>query len=116
MNQKGQGPYSPVATFKTRTSVEFGNLEDLVISEIMYDAIPHGLISGDNFEFIEFSNVGDKPLDLNGVYFTSGIQFHFPADAILEPKQYAVIARNATAFNIRYNFMPIGTFEVYDHH
>lgn len=69
----------------------------LRITEVMY--APN--ISGD-FEFVELQNVGPVPLTLDGVRFTSGISYAFPAGSTLAPGAYIVVCKNRTSFLARY--------------
>ena len=83
--------------------------QSLRISEINYNpheptdeelaAIP-GLDNND-FEFVELQNAGTETINLLGVHFTAGIDYVFPA-AMLAPGQYAVIAANKDALQLRY--------------
>lgn len=72
----------------------------LRISEIMYH--PQDLPIGDpNSEFIELTNIGPDPINLNLVKFTNGVDFMLPSTE-LAPDQYVVIVRNTAAFNAQY--------------
>lgn len=71
---------------------------DLVITEVMYDSPEVGL---DVLEFIEIQNVGDETIDLEGVYFSKGIEYSFP-DMILEPGNYVVLCADAAAFQLNF--------------
>jgi len=81
----------------------------LVLSEIDYHpADPTGeelatdpTLSSNDFEFIEVVNAGDRPLDVTGYHFTSGIEFIFSSGE-LAPGEVAVVARNPDAFALRY--------------
>jgi hypothetical protein len=71
-------------------------LYGLRITELMY----HASI-GNNFDYIELQNIGQKTLNLNGVHFSKGIGFTFP-EMTLEAGQYVVIAANVAAFQAAY--------------
>ena len=59
----------------------------LVISEIMYHPA-----DGSGLEFIELFNISDSvTLNLEGIAFTSGINYTFPAGTTLAPGNYIVI-------------------------
>jgi hypothetical protein len=79
----------------------------LRISEIMYHPV-----GGDDYEFIELTNIGATPLDLSGAYF-EGIEmtfkYGFPP---LAPGDYIVLAYNETAFAERYPTVSIA--DTYD--
>jgi hypothetical protein len=71
-------------------------LDGLRITEIMYHAP-----NSPDYDYIELQNVGDVPLDMNGVRFTNGIEFTFP-DMTLDVGQYVVIDSNQASFAERY--------------
>ncbi|MHC4640678.1 MAG: hypothetical protein ACYS32_03470, partial [Planctomycetota bacterium] len=50
---------------------------------------------------IELQNVGNVPLDMNGVRFTDGIDYTFP-EMTLDVGQYVVIVSNLASFTDRY--------------
>jgi hypothetical protein len=53
------------------------------------------------YDYIELQNVGDVPLDMNGVRFTDGIVYTFP-EMTLDAGQYIVIDSNQASFAERY--------------
>ena len=59
-------------------------------------------ISGKKFEFIEFKNIGGYAVDLSRLRFYSAIDFQFPPNAVLYPRQFYVIAANSKWFFERY--------------
>ena len=72
-------------------------------------------LGGDDYEFIEFQNVGGSELDLTGVFLDQGVRFTFPPDTSpLLPGQVVVLVSNPTTFAERYPNMRIGG--VYDGH
>ena len=74
------------------SSAEVGRLlSGLRVSEIMYHPRDGDL------EFIELTNTSSQPIDLEGVRFTSGIQFVFGRES-LEPGACLVLVRNRRAF------------------
>jgi hypothetical protein len=82
---------------------------NLVISEIHYHpgepSSPEEIATSsdrDDYEFVEFLNTGNNPIDLTQVYFTDGITFTFPLNTILNPGKRLVIVRNLEAFTSRY--------------
>ena len=82
---------------------------NLVISEIHYHpaepATPGEIAIStdrDDYEFIEFLNIGAQPIDLTGVYFSTGINFAFAPNTLLDPGARAVLVRNPAAFAERY--------------
>lgn len=82
----------------------------LRITELMYNP-PPGFIESpydnDDFEFTELMNTGDSPLNLQGVRFTSGVDFTFPelADPAgdLQPLEAVLLVRNHEAFASRHD-------------
>lgn len=78
-------------------------VEDLRITELMYNPPDSNdiLYDNDEYEFIELRNIGSSTLELEGVRFTNGIDFTFPAYS-LAAGDYVVIVKNLTAFQARY--------------
>ncbi len=70
-------------------------MDGLRITELMYHP------ASDGVEFIELKNVGEQPLNLNGVRFLDGIEYEFHS-RILEPGQFLIVAPNVPAFQSRY--------------
>ncbi len=79
----------------------------LAVGEILFDAPGSGATDGAEFEFIELTNTGSKPLDLGGVGFTEGIAGTFATGTTLAPGAYLVAARNPAAFSTRYPGVPV---------
>jgi hypothetical protein len=75
----------------------------LRITEFMFNPFVDETSTNDSevFEFIEVRNTSSQALSLVGMKFTKGITFNFP-DVVLGPGQYAVIVKNAAAFQSRY--------------
>ncbi|MGB2861905.1 MAG: lamin tail domain-containing protein, partial [Sedimentisphaerales bacterium] len=97
---------SPIQ-FVTGESMSAGILEDLRITEVMYNppAPPAGdSTDNEEFEFIELMNIGDENLDLSSVSFVDGITFDFGKGNItsLGPGEFVLVVRNRTAFMSRY--------------
>ena len=67
-------------------------VDDVVINEIMYGPISES--SED--QFVELFNKGTNAINLRDYKFTSGIDFKFPAGAVLPAQGYVVVARNYT--------------------
>ncbi|MHA3774545.1 lamin tail domain-containing protein [Verrucomicrobiota bacterium sgz303538] len=105
--QNANGEWSPLTEAKFVVS----QAVPLLLTEIMYHPLDQGAIDGDEFEFLELKNVGTQTLNLNGMQFTDGITFTFPAGATLAPGAFAVLAKNATQFAARYPGVPVaGTY------
>ncbi|MCX8155575.1 MAG: immunoglobulin domain-containing protein [Verrucomicrobiae bacterium] len=78
------------------------DLTALVVTEIMYNPLPEGIVSGDEFEFLELKNVGTNTLNLSGLAFTEGISFTFTNNTRLGPGQIFLLVRNPEQFTRRY--------------
>lgn len=77
-----------------------GLIADLKVTELMYNSP-----AGSDYDFIELLNTSDsQTLDLNGVKFTQGIDFTFPAGSTLAPGAYLILAKaaNKAAFRTHY--------------
>ena len=74
----------------------------LLVTEIMYNPPPWGGTNGDDLEFLELKNTGSTTLALEGLSFTAGITFRFPAGVLLGPGRLLVLARNAAEFEAKY--------------
>ncbi len=72
-------------------------LAPLVITEIMYNNP-----GADTLEFIELYNNGFEAVNINGYYFSDGIDFIF-SSVVVEPKQYIVVCANQIFFNDFFN-------------
>ena len=68
---------------------------DLVITEIMYNPPESG---SDSLEFLELYNNDIVDIDLEGFYFSEGVEFSFP-DIIIESGDYIVLAADTVAFH-----------------
>ncbi len=93
--------------FETGEPMSAGILEDLRITEVMYNppAPPAGdTTDNEEFEFIELMNIGDENLDLSYVSFIDGITFDFSNGGItnLGPGEFVLVVRNRAAFLSRY--------------
>ncbi|MGE5609609.1 MAG: lamin tail domain-containing protein [Bacillota bacterium] len=78
--------------------------DSLRITELHYD--PAAPAEGspytkDDFEFVELTNIGPQPINLNGVSFVNGITFTF-GNMELAPGQQVVVVKNLDAFKLRY--------------
>ncbi len=75
-------------------------LANLRITEVMYQ--PTAATSAGDYEFIELQNIGSASLDLDGVRFTNGLDYTFPAGTRLAGGAFLVVAKSRTAFASRY--------------
>lgn len=86
-------------------------LDNLRVTEVMYNPgdadTSNGELDVDNdeFEFIEIKNTGEENIDLTYLSFTEGIAFDFASSDIevLLPGEFAIVVKNAAAFNSRYS-------------
>ncbi len=86
---------------------------NLVISEFHYHPAEPTLpaetaisMDRDDYEFVEFMNIGPQPIDLTNVSFSDGITYFFPSNTVLQAGARFVIARNTAAFAARYGSQP----------
>ena len=81
-----------------------GILNDLRITELMYNPPDGPGYDNDEFEFIELKNTGPNTLDLTYVSFTDGITFDFNDSSVtsLDPCDFVLVVRNQAAFESRY--------------
>lgn len=90
------------------------NYTHLKVTEIHYhptdSLVANDTIPGQDFEFIELKNTGDKPISLAGLKFTSAIEYEFKPTDILAPKQFWVIASKPKWFYERHYMVPSGNF------
>jgi hypothetical protein len=86
-------------------------LLNLRITEIQYHPDYPDSLGRDSLEFIEFKNVGSEACTLTGVTFSSGIQYTFPAGAVLKPDSFCVLASNSKWFKTRYGFKPFDEYK-----
>jgi hypothetical protein len=84
-------------------------MDGLRITEVNYHPHddPSGAHADDDFEFLEFQNIGSQQLDLTGVRVENGIDYTFggtdPAEKVfLDPGEFIVIVKNRLAFEARY--------------
>lgn len=72
----------------------------LAVTEIMYK--PSG---GNNLEFVELFNYGDKPVRLHGLSFKRGIFLDFGGEypEFLQPNEYAVVPNDLGTFSTVYD-------------
>jgi hypothetical protein len=100
--------WSPIIEAQYFIAQDFSKL---LLTEIMYNPPGDGSASGNEFEFLEFKNIGAITQDLSGLSFSKGINFAFTNGTRLFPGQFFVIVRNATNFAARYPGVAInGTY------
>ena len=81
--------------------------QPIVINEILYKPVTQD----DNDQYVELYNQGQAAVDLSGWTFVDGLNYTFPADAILPAGGYFVVCRNVTHLLTNYpNLTPAITF------
>ena len=86
----------------------YTELPSVVISEFMFhpEAPPAGSeFTDEDFEYIEFLNIGNEPVPLAGMRLKGGVDFTFPSlgNPTLLPGEYVLVVNNVEAFASRYN-------------
>lgn len=95
----------------------YGDYSDLRVTEMMYaalvpDAVKAQGYSRDDLAWIELQNTGIGILNVEGVKFTSGIDYTFPA-ARLNAGERLVLVKNLDAFATLYNTNGLFLFSGY---
>lgn len=83
--------------------------KNLVITELMYSPkLYDGDVSSDRdqYAWLEVSNAGKWPIEMEGIKLTSGIDYTFPA-FLLKGGESVVIAKNVDVFSTRYSINQI---------
>lgn len=86
------------------TATYYVDLPPLRITEIMFHPPPPpagNTNDADNFEYLEFQNIGSTPLNLQGFTLSGGVDFVF-SSLTLTGGQHTVLVRNLAAFQSRY--------------
>ena len=86
------------------------NFYDLKITEIHYHPFAQDTISSGEFEFVELKNTGTSTLDLGGLQLIKGVEYEFPPETELKPKEFIVLASNSDYFFDRYGFLPFDDY------
>lgn len=91
------------------------NYSDLKVTEISYhppDLVNgNDTLSGKDLEFIEFKNTGINALYLSGLVLDSAVFFRFPADAMIAPQKFYVIASKPSRFYDYYGLQASGNYK-----
>jgi len=91
-------------------------LDKLVINEIHYHPEDEGTIGlpgyvdGDEFEFVEIKNTSSVAIQMQGVMFTEGIEYEFPAGSVIPAGGFIVLAENAIEYQNRYGAAPFDQY------
>ena len=92
------------------TANRFELHDEIVINEIMYHHRSETVAAaagGNEYavndeEWIELYNRGVQSVDLSGWRLAEAVDYRFPADTMLEPGKYLLIARDAAALTAKY--------------
>ena len=79
---------------------------DVVINEIHYNGEPNTAAN----EFVELHNTGSEPVDVSGWFFSSGIDYTFPADTEIAGSGYLVIAERPGALLTEFGVTAYGPY------
>jgi hypothetical protein len=83
---------------------------NIIISELHYHPLPQDSVDESEFEFIELQNAGTEAQNLSLARFVKGVNDVFPANTILRPAEYLVLASDEHYFSLRYGFSPFGAY------
>lgn len=97
--RRNAGDWSALVEAQYYPSNDFSKL---TVTELMYDPPRNGLISGEEYEFLELKNTGAATLDLSSLSFTAGITFTFTNGTRLAPGQFFVLGRNPAELASKY--------------
>ncbi|HMP81370.1 MAG TPA: lamin tail domain-containing protein [Verrucomicrobiota bacterium] len=107
-DNQGKSTFEPWGGAADTASLTIGSpLLNLAITELNYHPhTPAGSetvvsTNAEDYEFVEFQNLGASPLNLNGVRFVAGITYTFPSQ-MLAPGARIVIVKDLVAFSERY--------------
>ncbi len=102
--------WSPLAEATYIAGGEAAAPGNVAVSEIYYHpraaepSFGEELAAEGGFEFIELTNIGTKPVDLAGVYFSDGVDFVAPPDTVLplDVGGRAVLVDDRSVFRSRF--------------
>lgn len=81
---------------------------DIVITEIMYNP-PES--NNDSLEFVELYNKGNAAVNLGGWYFNAGVDFTFPANTMIQPGGYVLVAIDSVSLLNVFGVTAVGEFQ-----
>ncbi|MEN8156089.1 MAG: CotH kinase family protein [Bacteroidota bacterium] len=108
-----QGDWSPIREINLLAANE--DYTNLVITEVHYHP-EDMLFQGDSLfskdlEFVEFKNTGEDAIALGGLVLDSAIYYEFPADAVVAPGRFYVVASKPSVFYLRYGMVASGNYK-----
>jgi hypothetical protein len=87
---------------------------NLKTTELMYHPLDYiagtDTTSDDDYEFIEFKNIGESAINLSGLKLDSAVTYDFPDNTVLGPKNFYVVASKPSRFYDRYGLVASGNF------
>lgn len=111
---KDNEDWSPIRAIKILTPAISEDYSYLKVTELNYNPLDevtgNGIVSGSDFEFIEFKNTGMYALNISSVHLDSAVQYTVPANTILNPNEYFVVADKPRYFYDRYGWVSSGNF------
>ncbi len=109
----GTGEWSALNEALFTINTEPAASGNLVIAEMHYHPTNPGTATEsavstdrDDYEFLEFLNIGSRNIDLTGARFNEGINFTFPENTVLAPGGRLLLLRNHLAYEARYGSLP----------
>jgi hypothetical protein len=80
--------------------------EQIVINEIHYEPLDNSQAA----EFIELYHAGATPVNLGSWTFSAGVNYTFPANTMLNPGEYIVVAEDPATIQAAYSVTALGPF------
>ncbi|MBN1780338.1 lamin tail domain-containing protein [bacterium] len=99
--------WSPLTEAVFTLPSEIANLK---LTEIHYHPLAENGLDDRLFEFLELMNTGTAPVDLTGMRF-DGVSYGFPANTVIAPGAFFILASHEAYFAGRYGFLPDGVYE-----
>ncbi len=100
----GEGAFRELSARTPGTNNAVPLARPIVINEIMYNPIS----GDDDDQYVEVHNRSGSAVNLGGWQFTAGIDYRFPANTMLAPGGYLVVARNASRMMTNYTGLNAG--------
>jgi len=94
---------------------EQADYSDMKVTELhyhpYYSVAGWDTTEGKDLEFIEFKNTGKNAVNLSGLLLDSAVSYSFPANRLLPPKQFYVVASKPSKFYDFYGLVASGNFQ-----
>ncbi len=94
----GSSEFYRLTTQTPGTTNSTFRVDDIVINEIMFAHISENVED----DYVELYNKGTNAVNLSGWRFTAGVDFTFPANTVLAPDGYVVVAKNRSRMLAKY--------------